>query len=141
MDAGPARGGHLQELDLAQALVKKVLVVANDLDADHPTHPHVEALDGAAEHARAQVFDDAVPARDHRPDVDREIDGFLQPISPRIEDDLKVEVVQRVLGVVVVVVIVGLVRLTLFTRTKGKALATKATALATQPSLGAPEKI
>ena len=116
MDAGPARGGHLQELDLAQALVKKVLVVANDLDADHPTHPHVEALDGAAEHARAQVFDDAVPARDHCPDVDREIDGFLQPISPRIEDDLQVEVVQRVLGVVVVVVIVGLVRLTLLTQ-------------------------
>ena len=41
--------GHLEQLDLTQALVEEVLVVAHDLDADRPSGPQLDRLDRVGE--------------------------------------------------------------------------------------------
>eukprot|EP00966_Prymnesium_polylepis_P268476 6202557-Prymnesium_polylepis.1 len=47
-------------------LVEEVLVVPDDLDANHPTGRHLDALHGAREDARPEVVDNTVATGDDR---------------------------------------------------------------------------
>mmetsp|Transcript_33345 Transcript_33345/g.107263 ORF Transcript_33345/g.107263 Transcript_33345/m.107263 type:complete len:259 (-) Transcript_33345:260-1036(-) len=62
-----------QELDLVERLVEEVLVVLDDLDANHLARVQVEALHRLGEGGRAEVLLDLVARRDQRVQPDREV--------------------------------------------------------------------
>mmetsp|Transcript_22157 Transcript_22157/g.53016 ORF Transcript_22157/g.53016 Transcript_22157/m.53016 type:complete len:397 (+) Transcript_22157:1153-2343(+) len=77
----------LQQLDLVQGLVKVVLVVLDDLEADEHPGLEVQRLDRSAERRGAEVVQYLVPPGDAVVDPDREVLRLLEAgVAPAVYD-------------------------------------------------------
>ena len=86
-----------EQLDLAQARIQTVLVVAQHLDRDHGARLDVVALEDAGEGALADGRDDAVAPDEHRADAHVQIARLLQSVDLRVVQQRQREVRQSLL--------------------------------------------
>mmetsp|Transcript_27830 Transcript_27830/g.70053 ORF Transcript_27830/g.70053 Transcript_27830/m.70053 type:complete len:228 (-) Transcript_27830:751-1434(-) len=86
---------ELQEFDLVHGLVKEVLVVFDDLDANHAVRLHVVALHRLGKGRAPQVLHQLVPAGDDAIDAHGELLFFLEARAVFAKDHLKVEKIEQ----------------------------------------------
>ena len=79
----------VQQHDLVQTLIEEVLVVLDDLDADHLAGMQIQALDRLRERRRAEILLHLIPCRNQRMQPDGEILVLLKAGTPPLMDDLQ----------------------------------------------------
>ena len=90
---GVVRIDVLEDLDLVQGLVEKVLVVLYDFDADIGPISQVNALYGLAECCCSQELKDLVPPCDDAIDFYRIVLGLFKPCPVALVDNLEVKAI------------------------------------------------
>eukprot|EP00965_Chrysotila_dentata_P132703 4387935-Pleurochrysis_carterae.AAC.4 len=81
----------LQDLDLAEGLVEKVLVVVHHFDADRPVSPVLGALHRVRKGARAKLVHHRVLVRDGRAGVKPKVDALFKLALARVGEHGQVD--------------------------------------------------
>mmetsp|Transcript_126574 Transcript_126574/g.269976 ORF Transcript_126574/g.269976 Transcript_126574/m.269976 type:complete len:387 (+) Transcript_126574:721-1881(+) len=81
----------LQQLDLIQGLVEEVLVVLDDLHADHLVVLQIKALNSSREGSRSKVLKNLIPRSDHCVHANGELLRLLEACLVPLENDAEAE--------------------------------------------------
>mmetsp|Transcript_58882 Transcript_58882/g.170820 ORF Transcript_58882/g.170820 Transcript_58882/m.170820 type:complete len:212 (-) Transcript_58882:1090-1725(-) len=85
---------QLKQLDLVKGLVHIILVVLDNLHADHLARVQVEALHGPGEGSRPQVVQHLISSRNDAVDLDRELLDLFESRAVPFVHDTQVEAVE-----------------------------------------------